>query len=266
MRQLTVFALLLLLGAAVAVACEEETAAPAAVTGTPSPSPPAREGATTLRWLGHSAFLLTSSHGTTVLMDPFADIGYGQPRLRVDVVLISHNHFDHDNARLGGKAARVIRGLRGGDWAQVQETVKGDVTISSVGTYHDGRQGRDRGKNAMFLLQVDGLRILHAGDLGHVLTPEQVAQVGSVDVLLIPVGGHFTIDAAAATQVVEQLHPKIVVPMHYQTGRLDPNRFPIATVDPFLEGKKVQRLGSNVLVLRPGELPSTTAVVVMDYQ
>jgi len=228
-----------------------------------TPGPP---GVTTLRWLGHAAFLLQSPGGTTILIDPFSDIGYPMPRLQVDAVAITHEHFDHSNARLGGKGARVIKGVQNGDWVRVHEQV-GDVTIHAFPTYHDGQQGRQRGKNAMLLFEVGGLRILHVGDLGHVLTDVQAKAVGPVDVLLIPVGGFFTIDAQQATEVVRQLNPKIVIPMHYRTEAVNfRGSENLAGVEPFLVGKEVQRLGSNTLTLDKEKLPATTTVIVMDYR
>jgi len=264
---------LLLLGlAAAGVACAGGEEAPA----TPTPSPAAGAGPATptpegnqvsLTWYGHSMFLLTSPGGTTILTDPNSGIGYEKPELpKVDAVVVSHDHFDHNKAEVAGSQATVLAGVKDGDWANIDETI-GDVRIRSIPTYHDDKQGAERGKNSMFLFEAADMRILFAGDLGHVLTEEQVAAVGQVDILILPVGGYFTIGPAEGTRVVEQLKPRVAVPMHYQT---DVVRFKdsdkLAGVEPFLEGKTVRRIGSNTLVLEKGELPSTTTVVVMEFR
>jgi L-ascorbate metabolism protein UlaG (beta-lactamase superfamily) len=212
-------------------------------------------------------FLLTSPGGTTVLTDPNSGIGYPKPALpKIDLVVVSHDHFDHNKVDVAGPGVRVLKGLQDGDWADIDETI-GDVRIRTIPTFHDDQQGAERGKNSMFLFEVAGMRILFAGDLGHVLTEEQVAAVGQVDILILPVGGYVTIGPAEATRVVEQLDPKLVVPMHYKTDVVtfkDSDK--LADVQPFLEGKTVRRLGSNTLVLEEGTLPPTTTVVVMEFR
>ena len=128
-----------------------------------------------------------------------------------------------------------------------------DVAIRSVGVYHDEEKGEKRGLNAVFVFEVGGLRMAHLGDLGHLLTDEQLPAIGPVDVVLVPVGGFFTIDAAQATKVIEQLKPRtIVMPMHYKTDVLTIKE--LAPVDAFLQGKaKVRREKGNVLSLASGK-------------
>jgi L-ascorbate metabolism protein UlaG (beta-lactamase superfamily) len=137
------------------------------------------------------------------------------------------------------------------------------VHFRTVGTYHDDSQGSARGKNAIFVIEANDLHIVHLGDLGHVLTSEQAAAIGPVDVLLIPVGGVYTIDAAHATQVVELLKPRLVVPMHYKTPKV---RFDLQPVDAFLSGKAVERVAGNQVTLSPQTLPQTTTVLVLGYE
>ncbi len=230
---------------------------------TPTPAPPA---AASIQWFGQSTFLLTTSRGTRLLTDPTnASGGYAiQPFQGVDVVTITHEHGDHNNLALAPGNPVVIRGLRDNDWAQVDQTVK-DVKVKTVPTYHDNQNGSQRGKNAVFLVEVDGLRIVHLGDLGHVLSQEQVAIMGPVDALLIPVGGFFTIDPVAATKVLEQLSPKAAIPMHYKTPKMNP-QWSGGPVDPFLEGKKVEKLTGNKLELSRSRLPATTTVYVLGYE
>ena len=238
------------------------TSAPTkAATPTVGPS-----AALSLQWFGQSTFLLTSSKGTRLLMDPTnAATGYAiQPFEGVDVVTISHEHADHNNLALAPGNPTVIRGLKGGDWASVDQTVK-DIRIRAVPTYHDDQKGAQRGKNAVFVLEVDGVRIAHMGDLGHLLTQEQVAILGQVDVMMVPVGGFFTLDATGATKVVEQLSPRVVIPMHFKTPRMSP-QWQGGPVDPFLEGKKVESVGTNKLELSRATLPATTTVYLLGYE
>jgi len=220
-------------------------------------------GAVGLRWFGQSMFLLTSPAGITVLLDPFNDIGYTvPPPLDTDAATITHEHPDHNNDALGGSTATVLRGLTSDGWADIDETV-GDVRVSSVQTYHDDTQGSQLGRNAAFVIETVGLRIAHLGDLGHMLDDEQAAAIGGVDVLMVPVGGTFTLDGAGATTVAEQLGPKMVFPMHYQTAAAGGA---LANADAFLAGKTVQQVGSTDIRIARAELPAELTAFVLDYE
>lgn len=155
----------------------------------------------TLTWYGHSCFLVETESARVVLdpYEPGSVPGLALPALTADLVLCSHGHHDHcwaDGVTLSGKPA--------------------GCTVAAVETFHDEVQGAKRGTNRIHILDFDGVRVVHLGDLGHVLTPEQAAAVGRPDVLLIPVGGYYTIDPAEAKQVTEQLQPKVIIPMHYR--------------------------------------------------
>jgi len=256
--------------AAVAAACGDsgDDSAPAATAtssaGSPTVAAGADTGAAGLRWYGQAMFLLTSPGGSTVLLDPFNDIGYTlPPPLDADLATITHEHPDHNNGALAGSSAKLLRGLTADGWAQIDESA-GDMRITTVQTYHDDTQGSARGRNAVFVFETAGLRVAHLGDLGHQFDDAQIAAIGGpVDVLMVPVGGGFTVDAAGATEIVAALRPKIVFPMHYKTDRI---AFPLATVDPFLEGKIVQRVGSTTTRLSRDALPPETTVMVLDYE
>lgn len=242
---------------------------------------PAGKGAAgaSLTWFGQACFLLQTRAGARVVMDPIPGaIGYTPPTdLKADVVTVSHEHADHNNVALvagTGKegSPKVLRGLSEDkkDWVKHKQKVK-DVQIRSVGVYHDGEQGKQRGLNSVFVFETGGLKIAHLGDLGHLLTDVQLKEIGPVDVVLIPVGGVFTIDAAQATRVVEQLKPRtIVVPMHYKTDALVIKE--LAPVDAFLQGKaQVRRETGNVLALAPGNgkmkgKPGEPEIVVLNYK
>jgi L-ascorbate metabolism protein UlaG (beta-lactamase superfamily) len=193
--------------------------------------------------------------GKTLVIDPFNDdIGYPRPRVSPDAIVVSHEHFDHSNVNLCSGTPKVIRCLadEGKTWAKVEEQV-GPVRITGVPSYHDGEQGGARGKNTITIYEVEGLRIVHLGDLGHLLTDDQLRVIGRVDVLLIPVGGHYTIGPAEAEIVIGQLGPKVVIPMHFKT---EVNAsWPIGTLDSFIKGRtQAVRKGASVTIT-PATLP-----------
>ncbi len=222
-----------------------------------------------LTWLGQSAYVLETATGTRIVMDPIPKgLGYElPPGLKADVITVSHEHPDHNNVALVVNKARVLRGLTADKkgWTRIDEKVK-DVAIRSVGVYHDDKRGAERGLNTVFVFEVDGLRIAHLGDLGHLLTDEQLSAIGSVDVLLVPVGGVYTIDAYQATRVVDQLHPRLVViPMHYRTPPLTIKE--LEPVDEFLEHKaNVRHEPTNTLALTPVKARPAIQVVVLNWK
>ncbi len=217
-----------------------------------------------LTYFGHSAYLVESD-GTSVLIDPFNEkVGYPFPNVTPTAVTISHEHFDHNHLQVAKGSPKVIRGLRddGKSWAEPKERV-GPIALSTVRTYHDTSQGGERGKNAMFLFEAEGLRLLHTGDLGHTLSQDQAKDVGRVDVLCIPIGGYYTIGPKEADVVIGQLNPRIVIPMHYKT---DVNKdWPIGTVDQFLEGKDRVRRQGRTVTLTPATLPNVREIWVLRH-
>jgi L-ascorbate metabolism protein UlaG (beta-lactamase superfamily) len=222
----------------------------------------------TLTWLGQSCFVLGTAAGTRVVIDPIPKgIGHDLPTgLRADVVTVSHEHPDHNNVAMVSGGTRVMRGLTADrkGWTKIDQKVK-DVSIRTVGVYHDDKQGTERGLNTVFIFEVAGLRIAHLGDLGHLLDDKQLSAIGSVDVVLVPVGGVFTIDAERATRVIDQLRPRlVVVPMHYRTAVSTVSQ--LAPIDDFLAGKtNVRRLSGNVLPLTAVKSRAAAEIVVMGY-
>ncbi len=189
-----------------------------------------------LTYYGHSTFLLAAD-GTTILIDPFnPDCGYTLPDIAPTAVAVSHEHFDHSYVQAAKGDPKVIRGLvdEGKNWAKIDERV-GPVRLTTVPTYHDGSQGKERGRNAMFVFEAEDLRVVHSGDLGHLLDAEQVRAVGRPDVLLIPVGGFYTIGPADADKVIAAVKPRLVIPMHYKTEAT--RGWPIGSLDDFTRGK-----------------------------
>lgn len=210
-----------------------------------------------IKWLGHASFLLTSEDGTRVICDPYScggGIDYGAIEESADVVTVSHKHGDHDNvAAVKGKPEVVdTPGSR---------KVKG-IEFKGVPTYHDEARGKQRGENIVFCFTMDAIRICHLGDLGHELDDGHLAAIGSVDILLSPVGGFYTMDAKVAAKVCERIAPSVVIPMHFKTGKCG---YPIAGVDDFLKGRKnVRRMGVSEMEIRKEQLPAATETVVLE--
>lgn len=179
-----------------------------------------------ITWLGHSAFKLEESTGTTVVTDPYSKklVGYEMQNVTADAVTVSHHHKDHDNLSKLNPDVQVIDTL--GFWE-----VKG-VDVSSLLSYHDEEGGRKRGENLIFKFRIDGVDLCHLGDIGEECTVRLGDSIGTVNVLMIPVGGNYTIDARQAKEYVDFLMPDIVIPMHYETpsSQIDVDR-----VDKFLE-------------------------------
>ncbi|MEN2998181.1 MAG: MBL fold metallo-hydrolase [Brevinematia bacterium] len=172
-------------------------------------------------YLGHSCFLLENEKGVRILMDPFdKSLGYNTEPLECNVITMSHEHFDHNNVRLGLGMPRVFKGVNNGSWVGIDTTYMG-LRIFNVSVYHDEEMGKIRGKNSIFVLEFHDssvpFRLCHLGDLGHDLEPEDVTRIGKVDILFVPIGGYFTIDSSVATRIVAKLSPRIVIPMHYRT-------------------------------------------------
>ena len=211
--------------------------------------------------MGHSSFLITTVAGTRIVTDPVnselydESLRYARFDEPADIVTISHEHRDHVGAQVVQGNPIIIQG-NGKFMAE-------EVEFLGVETFHDSTHGADRGRNTVFVMSVDGLRVAHMGDLGHVLSGDQAAEIGAVDVALIPVGGYYTIDAAQATKVAEQVEASIIIPMHYRTDKC---AFSIAGVDEFLSGKPnaLRSCGSEIDVTR-ASLPSEPTVVALEH-
>ena len=176
-----------------------------------------------INWLGHSCFRIKGNQAV-IITDPFPpDLGYTLGKQTAGIVTVSHDHPSHSYVDDIGGEPRIIRGP--GEYE-----ISG-VLIIGIATFHDSVQGNTRGKNTVYLMEIDGISICHLGDLGHVLSSEQVEEIGDIDVLLLPVGGGSTINAAMAAEVISQIEPKDVIPMHYKTPALKRELDP---VDDFL--------------------------------
>jgi len=208
-----------------------------------------------ITWLGHSCFRIKGSQAI-VITDPFPpDLGYSLGKQTANIVTVSHQHPSHSYVRGIGGEPRLIKGPG--------EYEISNVLIIGIATFHDSVKGQSRGKNTAYLMEIDGVAVCHLGDIGHVLNDEQVEEMGNVDVLLLPVGGVSTINAAMAAEVIRKLEPKAVIPMHYKTPALDRELDP---VENFLK-----ELGMGNVEPRPklsiskSNLPISTQVFVLSY-
>ena len=210
-----------------------------------------------IRYLGHSCFLLTESTGTRILTDPYGDVGFKLPRVEADVVSISHGHYDHNNVKGVGVDTIVLD-------KEGQYEV-GGVEIIAVKSYHDNANGGERGENLIFKFRLDGIEVCHLGDLGEECSSSLIEMLLPVHVLLIPVGGNYTIDAEQAKEYVDRIMPAIVIPMHYKTKGLN---IDVDKVDEFIdkfESDDVEELeDSEIELFRDDITEDSTKIIVME--
>jgi len=206
-----------------------------------------------ITWLGHSCFRIKGNQAV-IITDPFPpDLGYSLGKQTADIVTVSHQHPSHSYFKGIGGEPRIINGPG--------EYEISNVLIIGIATYHDAVNGQSRGKNTIYLMEIDGVAVCHLGDIGHVLSDEHVEEMGNVDVLLLPVGGGSTINATMAAEVIRKLEPKAVLPMHYKTQAIDRELDP---VDDFL-----REMGMGQVEPRPklsvskSNLPISTQVFVL---
>ena len=206
-----------------------------------------------ISWLGHSCFRIKGSQAV-IITDPYPpELGYTLGKQTANIVTVSHQHLGHSHVQGVGGEYRVVHGP--GEYE-----ISG-VLIIGIATYHDTQRGQVRGKNTVYVMEIDGISVCHLGDLGHVLTSEQVEEIGDVDVLLLPVGGTSTINAAIAAEVIRQLESKVVIPMHYRTPAI---KRELDSVDVFL-----QEMGMGQVEPRPkisvskSNLPLSTQITVL---
>ena len=180
-----------------------------------------------IEWIGHSCFLITAKDGTKLVTDPYNEMVGKLPHLEADIVTVSHNHGDHNYIK--GVSGNPLHISEAGDFSEKNCNIKGILT------YHDNDEGKKRGNNIVFCFSIDGFKLCHCGDLGHLLSVEQLEAIGNVDVLFIPIGGKFTIDAEKADLVINQINPAIAIPMHYGTRNLSIVGFILDKLGRFLQ-------------------------------
>lgn len=210
-----------------------------------------------IEYLGHSCFKLTESTGTSIVCDPYSGdmVGYDMPEVEADVVTVSHHHGDHDcTSGVGGKPV-VIDKESNCDFDGVE--------INSIKSFHDASRGKKRGENVIFKFRMDGIDVCHLGDLGEKCSSDLIETLLPVNVLLIPVGGNYTIDAEMAKEYVDRIMPDIVIPMHYRTKDC---KIDIDKVDGFLDlfdGDVIEEAEDSFIELSRTDLGGETKIVVL---
>lgn len=209
-------------------------------------------------WLGHSCFRIKGKRAT-IVTDPFPpDLGYALGEPVADIVTVSHQHPGHS----------YVSGVSGVSGSPHNITGPGEYEVSGVliigfPTFHDAEKGAQRGKNNVYLMEIDGITICHLGDIGHTLNTEQVEDIDEVDVLLLPVGGVSTIDAVSAAETIRRIEPKIVIPMHFKTPELKRELDPVEKFLKEMGTGQVEPLPR--LSITPSSLPASTQVVLLSY-
>lgn len=207
-------------------------------------------------YLGHSCFLLKTKD-SRVVIDPYdKEIGFKMPKVSADTVTVSHDHKDHDNVEAVSGEPMVINGS--GEYE-----IKG-VGITGMSSFHDDKDGKERGKNIVFVFDTEELRIVHLGDLGHKLDKKQLDELDGVDVLMVPVGGEFTIDFKQAKEVVNQISPSIVIPMHFKTKDHNKSFDKLTSVKEFVTELGIEPKKENKLKIKKLDLPEEMELVILE--
>ena len=206
-----------------------------------------------INYIGHSCFLFRGSNGTSLLTDPYGDVGLSFPRVFCDIVTVSHGHYDHCNTEaVGGEPIILSKPGR--------FSVCG-VDLEAKESFHDDVNGAKRGRNLIFSFILDGVKVCHLGDLGQNADADMLRRIGKPDVLLIPVGGNYTIDGAEAAKYVASLRPAVVIPMHYHVKGLTVDICDETAFLKFVGGKYVRR---SEVTLDKDSLPRSTQIIVME--
>lgn len=213
-----------------------------------------------ITWAGQSCFQVSVSnsreHSADIVIDPFdEETGLKLPNFSADILLITHNHHDHNNVKAVKGAPFLIQ-------APGEYEVKG-VFIQGIPSFHDDKEGKEKGQNTIYTIEAEGLRFCHLGDLGQKqLTDEQLEKIDTIDVLMIPVGGQFTISSAEAQRIISQIEPKIIIPMHYQLPKL---KYKLDDVSKFLKTMgKNSIVAQDKLTIKASAMPKDgTEIVVL---
>jgi len=212
-----------------------------------------------IKWYGHAAFQVTTVSGVKIIIDPYQSgafggaLSYGKISDHADIVLTSHDHDDHNHTKdIQGKFVHIKK--------EGSYDIK-NIKIRAIPSFHDPSKGKERGENLIFIIHADGIAVVHVGDLGHVLDKGLIKETGRADILLLPVGGFYTIDAQEATKVMNDLAPVVTIPMHFKTEKCN---FPIATFEEFTKGKKgVQIMNTSEIEITKETLPKTPQIIVL---
>jgi L-ascorbate metabolism protein UlaG (beta-lactamase superfamily) len=208
-----------------------------------------------ITWLGHSCFLIRGKE-KTIITDPcHPNLGYRLGEPEADIATLSHFHPGHSYIEGVADEPKQIK--------SPGEYEIGGIFITGVATFHDDKKGELKGKNTIYVIEMDGITLCHLGDLGHPLGPNLVEELGDVDILFLPVGEVSTIPVDTAVEIVRQLEPPIVIPMHYKTKAFTGN---LSLVEKFLDKMRIRELEAKPkLSITSSSLPTTTQTVVLNY-
>jgi len=208
-----------------------------------------------LKYYGHAFFTLSLENGTEIAFDPY-DGFYQYPKrsVQADICLVSHHHHDHDGTASVSTGAAVI------DAAGMHKPTE-DVAVRGISTWHDEAQGSKRGANTFFVVEAEGLRIGHAGDLGHIPDGAALSKIGHLDVLMLPVGGYYTIDGRTALEVCRLLNPTVVIPMHYRTEYDE--EMPISSLAEFLKLARAEDTQMPLMRITKADVSERPQIVTM---
>ena len=215
-----------------------------------------------IKWFGQSCFMLTAENGIKIVMDPYSKMfsflsGYKLPEICANIVTISHDHGDHNNV-----------GAVKGDSVHIKDSgvfSQEGIDIKGVQTFHDNASGAKKGKNIVYNFRIDGLNICHCGDLGHLLSPEQINEIGKVDILLLPIGGRSVLDAGGAAEVMKQLDPAVVIPMHYRTKAMGILGFIFGEVNTFITVSKKEAQNYKELDVDLSNIKDLSGIAILGY-
>jgi L-ascorbate metabolism protein UlaG (beta-lactamase superfamily) len=230
-----------------------------AVDDDPRIVPAAISGFAEIKWFGHSFFQITSGSGTKIITDPFGAMGYPMPKVWPHIVTVGREHRNHNNVELAKGNPIVLRGLKEGtsEWNDIHLTFR-DVLIYNVPVHQRGYMEYERSlKGAAFVFEMDGMCILHAGDVSEPFNEDQLQFIGHIDVLMVPIGGTYTVGPNEAKQIIDQLKPKIVLPMHYWYRQSD--------LELFTSGAYPARfLNTNAIRVNKDTLPPLTEIYILN--
>ncbi|HPU44259.1 MAG TPA: MBL fold metallo-hydrolase [Dictyoglomaceae bacterium] len=220
-----------------------------------------------IKYFGHSCFRITFENGFSLIIDPYSS-AYPMPKTTADLMISSHEHDDHYNPKFVEGKVEILVGTKNGgkDWNLFNKTYKG-IKIWNIPTYHDDAKGSKRGKDSITVIEGDGIKIVHLGDIGTLLSEKELEQMGKVDILIIPVGGFYTLNQADAVELIKEIKPKIAIPMHYKTEYT--KDWPISPLDDFLKlikDFKVKTYNTSTLKISKDDLPKETEIWVLNYK
>lgn len=221
-----------------------------------------------INYYGHACIKLSFENQYSIIIDPFSS-NYPIPSTDADLIISTHEHPDHFNPNFLNKKVEIIVGTKnnGKDWNIINRETKG-IKIWNIPVYHDNSKGSQRGKNSIIVIEGDGLKIVHMGDIGHLLNKEELSKLKNVDLLFIPVGGFFTLDIKDVITTIKEISPKVVIPIHYKTEYT--KDWPILPLSNFLKEAekdfKIVSLNTNNIKLSQRDLPNKTEIWILNYK